>query len=518
MEGVVAGYRVLRRLGSGDGSDVYLAVPSSDAGESAPEDARGLVALKILRERAPNGILDREIRTRCLLPAGRVADLHDVASLPDGRICLVLEYLSGPTLARVLAADRPLSPGEVVTALAPIVQAVAELYDLGLVQYRIIPPSVRFDEIGRARLGGLRGIIDLPEPGKDRAAAVATAWTSLISLCRTVAARASEEQRAKLEAVLAAARAPSGADGSTSFRDAAMFLERALFAWSPAAPIGLAPQPGAAGGAGAVTGLLRVAASGQSGPVGDGPGEHALTVRRIEAVLEMRPVDALRRWAGRAIARRGERRRGWMKRVSGRGPVLYGAAILAAASVGSALAASMPSPGPLTAPAAPSGAIQTDGTRNPAPTMTQAVAERADAGRIAEEQAHQLDQAVLLADDPAMAASVLLRLRAACLAKASIDCLATIDQPESPALALDSAFVTSASQSDSDDQNDQNDQNDLPAQQAAGIPPPVELILVDRIGDLALLADRSGPGNDQPASVLLVKGEAGWRVRAVFGD
>jgi eukaryotic-like serine/threonine-protein kinase len=45
---------------------------------------------------------------------------------------------------------------------------------------------------------------------------------------------------------------------------------------------------------------------------------------------------------------------------------------------------------------------------------------------------------------------------------------------------------------------------------------PADASLVERHGDAALVAFTLGP-DDTPASVLLVKGEAGWRIRDYLG-
>jgi hypothetical protein len=104
----------------------------------------------------------------------------------------------------------------------------------------------------------------------------------------------------------------------------------------------------------------------------------------------------------------------------------------------------------------------------------------------------------LSGDDPIAAAAVLLDLRAGCFRSASLLCLDGVVQPGSSAEDADRAAVG--------------------AVQAGGeAPAPIvasQLELVERLGDSALVAlGSSGASEKQPASLLLMKGEAGWRIR-----
>ncbi|MEO8263262.1 MAG: protein kinase [Pseudolysinimonas sp.] len=97
-------------------------------------------------------------------------------------------------------------------------------------------------------------------------------------------------------------------------------------------------------------------------------------------------------------------------------------------------------------------------------------------------------------DDPLLALAALTRARDRCFRDLSVLCLDAVDQQDSSALNDDRAA--------------------LDAVMDAGAPPPVvtsdEAVIVERLGDSALIA--LGPDSD-PASVLLLKGEAGWRIR-----
>lgn len=100
-----------------------------------------------------------------------------------------------------------------------------------------------------------------------------------------------------------------------------------------------------------------------------------------------------------------------------------------------------------------------------------------------------------MGDDPLAAAVALLERRDACIAELSLLCLEEADQQGSAALADDRAGLEV-----------------LRAGEEAELPAvaPVDAALVERLGDSALV--RLGP-QTAPASLLLVRSEAGWRIR-----
>jgi hypothetical protein len=101
-------------------------------------------------------------------------------------------------------------------------------------------------------------------------------------------------------------------------------------------------------------------------------------------------------------------------------------------------------------------------------------------------------------DDPVEALPVLLEARDRCIRELSILCLDSVDQPGSAALEADQRLIREV-------------------QGGAEIVEPLRVdvaavTLVERLGDSALLAI-DGVADSEPASVLLMKGEAGWRIR-----
>jgi hypothetical protein len=85
-----------------------------------------------------------------------VADVVD--ERPLGCVLLVHE-VPGSTLAAVVAARGPLTPGEVVTLSVPLAQALADLHAVGLVHGDVSPANVVLDAAGRPVLVDLWGAV-----------------------------------------------------------------------------------------------------------------------------------------------------------------------------------------------------------------------------------------------------------------------------------------------------------------------------------------------------------------------
>lgn len=87
-----------------------------------------------------------------------VVGLDDLFTLEDGRVVILLEPLTGGALHDLL--DRgagTLEPGEAVTILAPLIEAVAIGHELGLVGLPLRPQSVRFSPAGAPVIATVTG-------------------------------------------------------------------------------------------------------------------------------------------------------------------------------------------------------------------------------------------------------------------------------------------------------------------------------------------------------------------------
>jgi eukaryotic-like serine/threonine-protein kinase len=169
--------------------------------------------------------------------------------------------------------------------------------------------------------------------------------------------------------------------------------------------------------------------------------------------------DAAReRWAGWSARRR-------------RAALASGAALMALVIAMSVV----PGPGTAQVPAAAPAA---------SPASTGAVAPDAMTG----------DEAVIAGDDPIAALGALAARRDRCLTELSVLCLEGVDEVGSSAFDADRAAIHGVLE--------------------GGVAPSrlqvASAALVERLGDSALID--LGPDSD-PASVLLLKSEAGWRIR-----
>jgi hypothetical protein len=98
-------------------------------------------------------------------------------------------------------------------------------------------------------------------------------------------------------------------------------------------------------------------------------------------------------------------------------------------------------------------------------------------------------------DDPIAAFTELTRVRNDCIRDLSILCLDAVLQPDSAAMADDVELIRSIERGDGGE----------------AVIEPEQVELAERLGDAALLDYET---DSKPASVLLVKTEAGWRIRS----
>jgi hypothetical protein len=147
----------------------------------------------------------------------------------------------------------------------------------------------------------------------------------------------------------------------------------------------------------------------------------------------------------------------------------------------------------------PTGA--SDPAATPGPTGTAEPTARGAPAAAGSPASGSAAEGVLLEDDPAAAARELLDRRADCFRELSVLCLDGVDGADSSAAVADAAEI-------------------LAAQERGGVPAegvvldgPVET--VERLGDTALV--RVILPDAEPASVLVLRTEAGWRIRGFPG-
>ena len=255
--------------------------------------------------------------------------LHAATALDDGTVALVLDLVDGGSYAAVVAARGHLHPGEIVTALAPVTRAVADLHALGVVHADLSPGNILFTRQGRPMVSDL-GVATLfgelpevvhategfvapevmlgepPTPASDVYSLGALAWFGLtggappLPALRPPLAGVVDGQPARLVQLVERCLA-----GDAGARPTAASVALDLFDAAPAEPVQL----------------------------GDGSDPASSITHRIRASARLDPPPGRvsvrarlqRRWAGRAPAR-GRRPRGGGGPPRTRGPLRPAAA------------------------------------------------------------------------------------------------------------------------------------------------------------------------------------------------
>jgi serine/threonine-protein kinase len=144
---IVAGYRLLERVGEGGTAEVYRA--------EHPE--RGACAFKVLRQRLRG---DPTAVKRFLREAGYgsrvvhpgVVRTYDFGEA-DGLHYLALEWADGESLASFLHRNGPLAPADAVQIVRQLADALAAAHKAGIVHRDLKPENIMYDpKTGTARL------------------------------------------------------------------------------------------------------------------------------------------------------------------------------------------------------------------------------------------------------------------------------------------------------------------------------------------------------------------------------
>ncbi len=196
-----------------DGARVVRVLSAGERAVTALVHADGATRVaRVIDAACPDSLIDAEVAVhdavRRAVPALRehVVGLDDLVTLPDGRIALLLEQVGGPPLDTVLAARHgQLALGEAVTLLAPLAEALEAAHAVGLSGIGLSAADVRLRESGAPvviRLQDARVGPVLPERLRDREPAYAADRAAIARLGATVAAAVAEPGRAGLLAVV----------------------------------------------------------------------------------------------------------------------------------------------------------------------------------------------------------------------------------------------------------------------------------------------------------------------------
>ncbi len=504
---VIAGFRVTRTLARR--GRVTLAL--------GHQDETGVVVLKV---RSGTDAIERTVREASALHSAagphvvRLLDAATTASESDGdRGCLVLERCHGGTLAELLRRRARLDAGEVVTLLAPVIATVARLHDAGLAHGAIGDDHIALSASGEPRLIGWGAATmfeaNAAEVAREREPGVHADRRAVRALVSRVA-RLTDPELARARDQLWA-RIDACAD-----EDLFEVCESELFDFAAAAPLrredpvapsdsldavrGRSDRDGRSPSARQLVPARGSEVDGSAGQVGDASAPSpvwSLVVGvlpdRVRELLDRHGLEATlpNGWRGVVDASRAHpfgdalarAARSWQSRSPRSRRTVV--ALAAAGLVVTVGVFGVPAGGAEPAPEL------SDAREVPGATATA----HDDAGADSDAAA----ASVLDGDDPVAAASALVTARERCLAELSILCLDQVFQPGSAAMEHDRAAIRAIQSGGEATSAAWQHSSDVAA-----------WVVVERLGGTALV--RLGADNTA-ASLLLMKGEAGWRVR-----
>lgn len=482
----LAGYRALRVIGRGErGSEVWLGV--DDGHQVALKVASPSVA-------ADSAALGTELAALDRAAGDHVVRLLDLDVTPRATV-LVFERLTGGDLAEMLARRPGLAAGEAVTILAPLAATVERMHAAGVAHGRLDPGRVLFRSDGSPTLTGFGAAVlfaaGTPEVVRETVAAVAADRAALVALAAAVLGRVAgprAQVAGQLAARIVAARPAdvAGLIATAAFELAAPLPVRFADDSAAAAAVDSGAGVGAGvGGAVRLIPLLEPAADSDSHR-GRSAEAAASGLRAafgpegvVGALLERGPTAGVRAAAARHWAVWSVRRR--------RATLAFAAGV-AAVLVAVVVVPDGGGSGGLPVVSA-SGVVETPGTDVSSTDGSSTDAPTTGAPDPAIEDPR-------LGDDPLAASAALLELRARCFVELSLLCLDGVDQQGSTALDDDQSEVAAVLAG---------------AELRPGITfDPASAVVTERLGDSALID--LGPGSE-PASLLVMRGEAGWRIR-----
>jgi eukaryotic-like serine/threonine-protein kinase len=418
-------------------------------------------AVKVFAAAVPPERIEREAEALMRAAGEHVVRLDDLALDDRGRPAFLLERVPGPSLGALLDRRRAIRPGEAVTILAPVAATVARLHRSGVVHGGLDPASVLFTEAGSPTLVGFGDaeLLDLMATGRvpvaERSELLARDRAALRRLAVTVLDRTAHESAEELAAAEAIRNVPDG--------DAyAERLAETVFGLAEPEPVDLdATTPPS---------LLPSRLAEPPG-AGTAAGESPLLLDALQV------PEWLRSMLGGWLPAARDRLRSLVGSV--RRPFWVAGGVAAAALTATLLFVPADRPAP-------------DATGAPEP---------ADGGPSSAPHPEPAEDALLRGDDPAAAARELLDRRADCFRELSVLCLDGVDQADSSASLADAAAILAAQERGGID--------------ADGVVIDGETHVVERLGGTALI--RITSPDAEPASVLVIRTEAGWRIRGFPG-
>jgi serine/threonine protein kinase len=412
----------------------------------------GTVALKVFHPDVQHESIGNELDAVGRLDSPHFVRLVDVASTEDETPILILERVQRGSVAALLRDRDALERGEVVTLIAPLAGVLPTLHRLGVGHGRIGASSVHLGAGGEPVLLGF-GHCDLF--GRDGSIAAvdaepAAAWDRESLAALTIALLSRVRDAATDTRVV---RLIEWIDAAPREYEFVERLESRLFDFAEPVAIDFGPKAPATTGLPARFGMADRVVTLPEPVAGQTIEVAAGLLGRLDTLLRDNPVDLVRTRAfGLA---RGIRKPFW---------VAAGAVVLALIL---ALALLPQGSSPESSPAV--------ATPPPvAPTVTEPA----------------------LPGDPVLALPILLAARTGCIRSLSVLCLDGVDDQSSSAYSADAALIEQLQGG-----------SEIPKSAIITAAGPT---LVETLGDSAILS--LGP-NSNPASVLMIRAEAGWRIR-----
>ncbi len=450
----VPGHRLHTVIGTGGSAVVWSGVDATGrpVAVKVPHRARDEVD-------AQQALVEQQVLTA--VHHDHLVPLRSVVPLSDGREALVFDLVRGAVLRGMVGSRGHLRPGEVVTVLTPICQAVAHLHSAGGVHADISPSNITLTTVGRpvlldlgaARVAGrdpevLHGtpgfvapevlLGDPPGEAADVYALGAVAW-----FCLTGNGAPDTMMRLDLDTVAShvgpelAEVVAEAIDPDPERRPGAAELARRFYEASPAEPVEVVVG---ADEASALTHRLRAEAS-RDAPPETGSGTHPWRTRAVAAALVAVPVLGVAGWA---LAAAQQVQPAALSARVAQPPALPSSPARATAAT-AATATGTTSP---TTAGRDTAGRDTAGRDTAAPAPSQGITSRAGQPQPIGQAA--VDRLVLEADSPARRPEDLLQAlsdrRAVALVNRDVGALAAVHASGSASAASDAALVTRLSQ------------------------------------------------------------------------
>ena len=517
----------MRKLGAGERAEIHL----GHAGSSQPPTGDRIAAIKIFRPSTDDASVDREIEALARASSRHLLELKDLATGRDGRPCLILPRLGSGNLGRLLAVRDDLEAGEAVSILVPLVEAVRELHRVGVAHGAVTPASVLFDDGGApvlARFGGVSLIGDFPQTDGGQSLTWALLdeeqhaiddRAGLCDLVRTVLDRLSRGADPRSLATLRDCVEGSPPTG----RELARLIDL-LFDLAPALPIRFDHHvtreesesrssnrvdwhPNSVGEKLEQEALSHQGAlptvGGSASPVPTFP---VPTFPLSASPVPTFPVPTFPLPTQAQSMVKSDRREHPLAKLGSRlvavlAPVRTPVWIAGGAGLGALVVA-------LTVIPAAHSETAMEPFASATPSVTRIASASDSAADTAPSQRAAADSAAASAiegEDPLAAARALLAARSQCFIAQSLTCFTTVDQAGSAVIEAD---------------------RDLVRRLKKGLPLPAEATLdgftprlIQQLGDSAIIqmvaADGSAMTEKNPAPLLLVRNETGWRIRDI---